>query len=406
MRHHGVIAVLVTIVGATSPSFVSADPSYADTMRRAVEEVGYTVRAEGRSISEGVGNVRQYAAMRANQAGRVVRTGVKNVVERPSTVVRTGRTVVTKTRNAVDDGAYVVGRTVRAAKTKVGNATDRASITWSRTKRALQPSAPRKTGGMILSSVAITAGLDVVDEMRQGGSFEDGCSAALTHITSPVFYVGELLGATVGATLGAAIPLPAFVASGSFFGSVVGRLPVLGGAMLFATLGATAVDLWQRDALTFDALLDAVDVPQLSGQVIGAAVGSALASVLIPVPGLATLVGGVLGGMAGGMVATWLTGGDDDVVAADDLDTAEASKPDVCTDSVNLTDTRAAGATQLERLRSEAEHRYDEFLTTVVEPERRQAFERYVQAKSAFDEAKRAWVAAPVAPTATVFATH
>ena len=246
--------------------------------------------------------------------------------------------------------------------------------------------------GSILSNVAITTGMLVVDKMRQGGSFGEGVDSALSYITSPVFYLGDMLGALGGAAIGSMVPLPAFAYSGSLIGNMVGRLPVLGGAMLFATLGATAVQLWQDGNFSFSNLLAAIDLPLMSGQILGASIGAALGTVLLPIPGLGSLIGGIAGGMLGGKIAQWLSGrfGEPKYDSAVAADGSWSDKP--ANGSVGSTEvvSGVVAMSPVDMLRRQMEEAYEIFLDRTDGPAKKAAFEGYVAAKNSYDRAMKA----------------
>jgi len=215
---------------------------------------------------------------------------------------------------AADDVVRTLGRSGRAADVAEFKPSRTASkVAASGAAETLRPSAASRAKnslrfdlrGGLLADVAITTGVVIATRMSEGESFGEGVEAAGRYIATPTFLFGDLLGGVVGAALGAMVPVAGLAASG-VGGAILGRIPVLGGAMLFANLGAAFVQCVREDDVSLRRILSMVDFPALAGQVLGAGVGSVLGTMFLPVPILGTVVGGVLGGLAGATLLSWL----------------------------------------------------------------------------------------------------
>ncbi len=352
-------------------------------------------------------NTLDKAGHNVTKSYRGVRDGALNTYDKGSLwAKKTGRSIRSKTLNKADSTSFFVKRNVRSASDTVANAKGKVGLFGKKSSRTIRRTTKHAVGktkgsftrgvaGSILSNTAITTGMIVVDKMRQGATFKEGVDSALSYITSPVFYLGEVLGAVSGAAIGSMIPLPAFAASGSLIGNMVGRLPVLGGAMLFATLGATAVQLYQEGNFSIKNLIAAIDLPVMTGQILGASVGAALASALIPIPGLGSLIGGIAGGIIGGKIAEWLSGrSGPNMKSAVQADGSWSDKPENGT----VATTEATGqvaVSPIDALRQQVEKSYEDFLSTTEAQAKRVAFERYVAAKNAYDKAKNSMTMSP-----------
>ena len=349
-------------------------------------------------------NTADKAAYSVTKGYRGVRDGALNTYDRGSLwLKKTGRSVRSTTLNKGDKASYFVNRNARAAGDTYANAKGKASLTLKKNYRGVKRNTAHAYGktkrsftkgvaGSVLSNVAITTGMIVADKMRQGGTFKEGVDSALSYVTSPVFYLGDMLGALGGAAIGSMVPLPAFAYSGSLIGNMVGRLPVLGGAMLFATLGATAVQLYQNGNFSVKNLLAAIDLPLMSGQILGASIGAALGTALLPIPGLGSLIGGIAGGMLGGKIAQWLTGrfGEPKYDAQVAADGSWSDKPMNGSVGSSAAVSGLAVMSPIDTLRHQMEKTYELFLNTTDGPAKKAAFETYVGAKNSYDRAMKA----------------
>ncbi len=161
--------------------------------------------------------------------------------------------------------------------------------------------------GGLLMDVAVTAGLSIIQKVSSGGSLSEGLSETGKYLTSSTFIAGDLMGGALGAALGSMIPIPGGLAAAGLFGQAFASLPALGGAMLGAHIGVTAITLLKEGRFSLSNLASSIDLIGVGFRSIGASMGMALGS-LIPIPVVGTMVGGILGGMLMDKVLTMIRG--------------------------------------------------------------------------------------------------
>jgi len=306
--------VTKTVKGVThtaGDAIGSAQKYVGKTAKGAKATTMRTVKGVTHTAGDAIGSAQKYVGKTAKGAKATTMRTVKRaggaVEAQSSTAKRFFRT----SRHAVSDAgttAYKAGtRVARQGYAKASSTLGpKMPFGTARARTSTSFRSGMKTG--LIADVAITASMAVYEQMRNGSTFDEGLDVALSYMASPVFLVGDLMGGVLGAALGASIPLPAALAAKGFLGTVLGRVPTLAGAMIFANVGATAVQLLQEGNFSWGKLFSEVDFPRIAGQAMGAAIGSTLGTMFIPVPFVGPLIGGVLGGMLGSQVVTWITG--------------------------------------------------------------------------------------------------
>ena len=161
--------------------------------------------------------------------------------------------------------------------------------------------------GGLLMDVAVTAGISIIQKVSSGGSLSEGLSETAKYMTSSTFIAGDLIGGAIGAALGSMIPIPGALGAAGLFGQAFASLPALGGAMLGAHIGVTAITLLKEGRFSLANLASSIDLIGVGFRSLGASMGMAIGS-LIPIPVVGTLVGGILGGMLMDKVLSMIRG--------------------------------------------------------------------------------------------------
>ncbi|MBI4862998.1 MAG: hypothetical protein HY815_22450 [Candidatus Riflebacteria bacterium] len=160
------------------------------------------------------------------------------------------------------------------------------------------------SNGGLVRDVGIAAMTQVLTQMSQGKSLNESVSSTVKYITTPEYFVGNLMGGTLGAALGSMIPVPIV---GGFLGQLLVQVPTMTGAMLGSNVGAKIVHGIRQKNLDMGEVMASIDWTTLIFQSVGATAGMMLGAGL-PSPFLGQLVGGVIGSSVGLSVSKWIKG--------------------------------------------------------------------------------------------------
>ncbi len=252
--------------------------------------------------------------------------------------------------------------------------------------------------GGIFRDVAITLGMSIYNRISSGGTFHEGLQDAMAYVTSPVFYIGDLMGGVLGAALGAAVPIPGALAARGLLGAMAASVPTVAGAMIMSQLGAVAVQLIMEGRFSMGALLGSIDWVMTGGQIIGSVIGATLASALFPGATLAAILGGIAGGVLGTKLVSWLTGGDPASMSPFDRRSAygggrwaqhpwRGPAPMEPGASAAGPAAPAASVDSIDALKAAVDAAYKEFVAADGVQARKEALKRYLEVRKAYDAA-------------------